>query len=412
MATPNMRNLFERFLQIYGGQIASTEPMRPESRYQSAQPAYSASSDVYGSDGYTPSGGVLRGWNSPAVAAPWWAGALAGPSGMPVGLRGPRPGGRIGAYPFPPMPRDPNDVVQIPNPHLERLIPQSTRAFWDAAARVPEMVRRQWLEDESSSATREEETGASPPKPPTNRPGSQPPWIVGPAILKEFERQGRTSNQDPQPKEIVDPNFRRLTRFLGSEGDQIVIDNSLQPAGEEKPGQQPATPLPEDHLDIPLFLRRQADPEAAKSEKKSTDLPSVSVGGAGHYGGNRGGGGGGGRRFNEECRKEWKRAHEVCLDAFQKGIVGDIFKRWKSDFATGPFDKLGEPWDINDCKRGFVSKDCGGNAYEEPPPPKVAQAIGRKLVRQDKERRAQEKAKRQEILEEFKRTGKWRFRGR
>jgi hypothetical protein len=144
---------------------------------------------------------------------------------------------------------------------------------------------------------------------------------------------------------------------------------------------------------------------------RSTDLPSVSVGGAGNYGGNRGGGGGG-RRSDEECRKEWKRAQEICVDAYANGTVGDLFKKWKSNFATGPFPTLnGEPWDINDCKRGFVSKDCGGNEYEEPPSPKVAQAIGRRLVRQRKDKREERKAKQKAIFEEFKKTGKWRFRG-
>jgi hypothetical protein len=53
MAAPDIQNLFERILQIYGGQSGSTEPVRSERRYQSSQPAYSAPGDAYGSeDGY------------------------------------------------------------------------------------------------------------------------------------------------------------------------------------------------------------------------------------------------------------------------------------------------------------------------------------------------------------------------
>jgi len=418
MATPDIQNLFERFLRIYGGQGASTEPTRQEPPYQSPRAPYSPPADAYGSDdAYAPSGGVLRGLNSLPPGAPSWAQALAGSGGMPIGLRGPRLGGRIGGLPFPPMPTGPGDVVEIPNPHLERLVPQWMRDFQTAATLVPKMFRGQLRGDGPGGGSAEGEDGAwsteSSSGPPANRPGSQPPWIVGPAVLKEkFGRQGRTDAQNQQPKEIVDPSFRRLTRFLGSEGDQIVSDGSVRPAAEENPAKQPARPLADDPLDIPLFLRRQREPESATSQNRQADSPPSNVGGGGNSGGNRGGGGGGGRKSDEECRREWKRAHEVCVEAFANGTVGDIFKKWKSNYSTGPFPKLNdEPWDVNDCKKGFVSEDCGGSDYERPPPPKVAQAIGRQLVRQRKASRDKQKEKERAIFEEFKRTGKWRFRG-
>lgn len=238
MATPDIQNLFERFLQIYGGQGASTEPTRSEPRYQSSQPAYSAPADAYTSDdGYAPTGGLLRGWSSPSPAAPWWIRAPSGSGGMPVGLRGPRLGGRLGGLPFFPMPPGQDDVVEIPNPHLERGVPRSTHDFWNAMALVPQMLRGQLLGEEPWNGNSEGENGpsstGSPPEPPANRPGSQPPWIVGPAILKEeIERQGRTGNRDSRPKEIVDPNFRRLTRVppveLGSEGGNVVDSGTAQ----------------------------------------------------------------------------------------------------------------------------------------------------------------------------------------
>lgn len=320
--------------------------------------------------------------------------ALSPPRGVAVGPRGLSAAGRLGRWGGFPMPTDQPDVVEIPSPHLERFIPQSTRDFWNALALVPQMFRGQWSGDEPSSGDTEDGGASSskiPPEQRPNRPGSQEPWIVGPAILKEErERQAGTSSQDRRPKEIVDPNFRRLTRFLGSEGDQIVSDNSAQPAGEEKPGKQPATPLPDHHLDIPEFLLRQPEPEPVKPEKKWTDLPPANFRGGGNYGGNRGGGGG--RKSDEECRKEWERAHKICVEAFENGTIGDIFKRWKSNFATGPFPKPNnEPWDVNDCKPGFVTEDCGGNDYERAPPPEVTKEIGRRLVQQKRAKRRKPK---------------------
>ncbi|MCK1393647.1 hypothetical protein [Bradyrhizobium sp. 1] len=279
---------------------------------------------------------------------------------------------------------------------------------------MPWMLRGQLRGDEQTNENNEGWNGASlsepPREQPPRRPGGQPPWIVGPPILgKEQERRTGTSNQELQPKAKVDPDFRRLTRFQGSEGDQIVSENSVQPTGEEKPRRTPGTPLPDDFPDIPEFLRRRPEPEPAKPDKKSTDLPSAGFRGGGNYGGNRGGGG---RKSDEQCRKEWDRAHEVCVDAFVNGTIGDIIKRWKSDYATGPFEKPNnEPWDVNDCKPGFVSEDCGGKEYERAPPPQETKVIGRRIVQQKKDARATKKAKENAIFEEFKRTGKWRFRG-
>jgi hypothetical protein len=179
MATPDIRNLFERFLQIYGGQSDSTEPTRSEPRYQSSQPAYSASIAAYGGDdGYAPSGGVLRGWSSPPAATPWWARPLAGPSGMPVGLRGPTLGGRIRGYPFPPMPLNPDDTVQMPDPHVERLIPQWMRDFWNAQS-----VVRQVAIDRLDSRNQASESPAPSPKPEDASGGLG--WYVGPPQLED-----------------------------------------------------------------------------------------------------------------------------------------------------------------------------------------------------------------------------------
>src|SRR6186713_2017063 len=86
MATPDIQNLFERFLQMYGGQSSSTDSAR--SRPQSSQPVYPAPGDEYGVDNdYALTGGVLRGLSSPSPAVPSWAQALMTPGGVPVGAR-------------------------------------------------------------------------------------------------------------------------------------------------------------------------------------------------------------------------------------------------------------------------------------------------------------------------------------
>lgn len=218
MATPDIHNFFERFLQIYGGQGGSTASARSEPRDRSSQPAYSAPANAYGSeDAYEPTGGVLRGWSSRPPAAPSWARALAGPNWTSVDLREPRLGGRRGGRPFPPMPGGLGEVVEVPNPHLERFIPQSTHDFWNALALGSQILRGQLRGDEQSSGAIEGEEGASSsPAPggrPPYRPGSQPPWYVGPPLLEEKgKRQSVSDESEPRTAQELDSNFRKLER--------------------------------------------------------------------------------------------------------------------------------------------------------------------------------------------------------
>src|SRR6266567_340619 len=296
MATPDVRDLYERYLQIMRGPSSSTDATQSEPRAQSPQPTYGLLSDAYQADGGYQSGpGVLGGLASPSPSIPRWARALSPPGGVAVGPRGLSAASRLGRWGDVPMPTDSDNVVEIPNPHLERSIPRSTRDFWNAVVLTQQFFRGQWLGDKPSNGDTED-SGASSSRIPhgqqPNPPGSQKPWIVGPAILKEeFERQGRTSSQDQRPNDLV------------------------------------------------------------------------------------------------------QRPKEICAEAFENGTIGDIFKRWKSNYATGPFDKLNnEPWNVNDCKPGFVSEDCGGKEYERAPPPEVTKVIGRQLVRQQKTKRAKQKA--------------------
>lgn len=375
MATPDIRSLYERYLQIMGGPGSSTEPTRSAPPAQSPSAAYELPSETYqASGGSRSTGGVLGALASPSP--PWWVQALKPPGGAAIGPRR-LSANRLDPLGRLPMPSGQEKIIEIPDPHIERFLPQSTRVFWTAMALVPGMLRDQ-LRGEQSNARAEEQHGASssklPPEPPGNRPGSQPPWILGPAILKEErERQPGRSNQGGRATQELDPNFRSLTRFLGSEGDQIVSESSVQTTGEEKPRTIPGIPLPDDHLDIPEFLRRRAAPEPTdiNAERKRTDMPpGMSGGGSGN--GGSGGGGGGGREWDEECKQERKNALKVCVDAFANGLRGDGL-RWKSDYDVGPYQKPAgkPPWDVRDCMRGLMSEICYGNLYERPPEPQV-----------------------------------------
>lgn len=66
MAIPDVRDLYERYLQIMGGPSGSPEPTRSEPRTQSPQRAYERPSEAYQADGgYRSMGGVLDGFSSP-----------------------------------------------------------------------------------------------------------------------------------------------------------------------------------------------------------------------------------------------------------------------------------------------------------------------------------------------------------
>jgi hypothetical protein len=211
MATPDIQNLFERFLQIYGGQSGSTEPTRSEPRYQSSQPAYSASADAYGSD--APAGGVLRGWSAPSPTAPSWAQALAGPGGMPVGLGGPRLGGRIVGFPFPPMPLGPGTNSEPPKVHIpEWLTPESIGHAWLERQLLPWTLWRRMHGDDKSSGNMQEPDDARSSEPsPEQPPDSLPTGILG--LILEAARNRRLNSNDDRlaTSSATDPNHRQLT---------------------------------------------------------------------------------------------------------------------------------------------------------------------------------------------------------
>jgi hypothetical protein len=173
-------------------------------------------------------------------------------------------------------------------------------------------------------------------------------------VSEQFGGQNRSEpshrllHQDRLPRvaeqlENYDPDFRvlRVSPLAGETG-QPDTSKQLLPL-EEDPPENPNIPLLYDNLDIPDFLRRQAEPAPTNSEAKAraTDAPPTMIGGGtGGIGGRGGGGGGGdGRKSEEECREEREKFHKICVDAFENGTIGDVMKRWKSNYPTGPFPK-------------------------------------------------------------------------
>lgn len=353
MATPDIQNLFERFLQIYGGQSGSTAPTRSEPRYQSSQPAYSVPADAYGGeDGYAPTGGVLRGWTSSSPAAPWWAGALTGPGGMPAGLSGPRLGGRFGGLPFPPVPVGRGDVVEIPNPHLERYIPQSTRDIWNAAGLLPWILRDKLVGDERSNGAAEGQNGAllskHSPEPPDNRPGNQRPSIVGPVILEKAKRRDDFLDGEPQVSEQPDPNHRELT----------TVGPGSQEAGSASDPYEPSL--------IGWRKRRKKTIRRVSPSGGSSRRTNSSVGVGNNGTGGKGPASNGGddddycvsRRWEEldECNKRWRDGEYAHPDHYG-GCKKRAEARWDLCNRNGGTPPPWEPkkWSMDPDEEVFIN---------------------------------------------------------
>lgn len=306
MATPDIPNLFERFLQIYGGQSGSTEPTRSEPRYLSSQPAYSAPSDVYGDDdGYQPLGGVLRGWSAPSPTAPSWAQALLGPGGMPVGLGAPRLGGRIAGLPFPPMPLGPDTNSQPPKVHIpEWLTPESIGHAWLERQLLPWKLWRRMHGDDKPSANMQEPGDARSSEPsPEQQPNGLPTGILG-LILEAVRNRRLNSNNDrPVTSGATDPNQRQLT--------VVSPPNRTAPSISPDP--------------LSTYFDWVAQAKKARGTQGSWTRLNRSLGGSSPDGVGNGGGGdkGGGRNTSDDdddycTTRRWQEENE-CMQRWRDG---------------------------------------------------------------------------------------------
>jgi hypothetical protein len=300
----------------------------------------------------------------------------------------------------------PVGVGAIPSSPVPR-VPETWDSSWPLLRILPEIMRglaagEKFGSDENANrevdggrptvlprTTQERDTQAPPNALSPETPGGMPPnndrgpqgGIFGLPLWLDH-RQRQSSSTDDRRSEQRDPNFRELSRIpsrtSGSEASEGSGAYLPQPITDEwQPSNRFEPPRSYDDLDIPDFLRRRPPAEATTSslEKPLNDPPQTARNGNGNWGngnGRGGGGGGGGDGYDEECDKQWKRAHEICVDAYSNGTIGDRIKRWRSDYATGPFSKpFGGQWSIPDCKKGLVDEECGGGVYERPPEPAV-----------------------------------------
>jgi len=359
MATPNIQNLFERFLQIYGGQSASTEPMRSEPRYQSSQPAYSAPADAPGSDdGYAPTGGVLGGWSSPSTAAPWWFRTLSGSGGIPVGLGGPRLGARVGGLPFPQVPLGPGPTPELPNVHIpEWLSPESMGRAWLERQLLPWTLWRRMHGDDKPSGNMEEpgDAGSSEPSPeqPPDGGGALPTGILG--LIREAARNQRLNSNDDQrvTSSATDPNRRQLT----------VVS----------PPNRPAPPVSSDPAST--YFDWWAQAKKARGPQGSWARSNSSFGGSSSDRvGNKGGGGKrGGRNTGDDdddycTRRKWEEENE-CMQRWRDGEYAHpdhywgckrrATERWNACNQNGGTPPLGEPkkWSLDPDEELYINPD-------------------------------------------------------
>lgn len=221
------------------------------------------------------------------------------PTVVPVQYRIPMPG----PLPFPPT--GPQQIPQIPMPHL----PEPRTTIGNAIQLLPGLTRD--------------------------------------FLFKAWNERDLNKGDDDRC-----PNCRENDdNSKGYEGPERQVERDNQksppPLPQNAPfGQPPAVAVP-------------SAPDSSDAASRILQLlyPSLRI----FHGG---GGGGGGGDDEEDCKEENRRAREICIEAFAND--------WKSEYGVGPhYKSSGEPWNVDDCKRGLMSESCGGNRYDRPPPKKI-----------------------------------------
>lgn len=126
-------------------------------------------------------------------------------------------------------------------------------------------------------------------------------------------------------------------RYDFGHDDRIVEVASLRGLGLPRPGQGPVPPAPPDFLD----WQRQTGETIMQLWRFWNLLQRITIGSGVGSGGDRNGPG---------CKEEWDDAREACTEELAKPNPRRGF--------TGGYN------DVENCARGHVTEDCGGNPKE------------------------------------------------
>ena len=231
MSAPDIQDLYTRYLRVLGG--SSNSPKSPPSMplNQPRQFGVTVTPENHPASGGYRSGGVLGALSMMTQGIPARGmGAITPPVPVPTGLRGISPLRRFGVQPgvsgF-----VPGSTVEIPNPHLDRFVPQTTRDIWTAAALLPWILRGKLTGEDPSRETPQEQVNSRSsedmPQPPVLRPGGQPPWIMGPAILDAA--RGRKEALDTEEKVEARPDSQQRELKTVEPDSQVTEIISLAP---------------------------------------------------------------------------------------------------------------------------------------------------------------------------------------
>lgn len=177
MASPDIRRLYQQFLEMHEGEDRVQQFSGRDSEVQT------------GDVSSVPTGGVL----GPLFVARAPA-SIQMQGAVPLGyaLRPPFPGTRFGTPPGVPTPNDRGRAVGIPFPNVERLVPEWMRHFWTAQS----LIRGAVVDNIANGRGQEADarsSGTAPSKPENRSNGLG--WYVGPPVLKEeIERSAPRSD--------------------------------------------------------------------------------------------------------------------------------------------------------------------------------------------------------------------------
>lgn len=245
MATPDIQNLFEQLFQIHGEQGTSSAKAGPELQTQTPTTAYPLPPEAYAiNDGSKSAGGVL---GSPPVLPSVAPARMQGFMPPGASFRPPLAGTRFGVASGFPVPGGP--PVDIPDPHLEKLVPEWMRNAW-----IVHWLTSRMLIDKLMERRNQDSDVATPIPKPEDRSGGLG-WYVGPPQLEEeLERSTRpgdvrilkTVNDKDAGKDVASPPLapENPANTEGCDEEWAEARRACEKGMSGPPGQGPySTPL-------------------------------------------------------------------------------------------------------------------------------------------------------------------------